>query len=139
MKKSDISLMYSYFSAENVQSLISLPPLCLTSRRQVFSIQNSKIFSASTLPKDCFLPFSLWMHCKCGFGFLRPFLLVFVLTNLHCSECFLLGTKDALTTSTAAFYSQQISTTLLLGIAPKKCARRGAHISLPHFTLAVVA
>lgn len=68
MKKSDIFLMRSYFSAENVQSLFPFPHCVQPAGDKAFLFKTPKHFPARTLPEDCFLPFSSRIHCRCGFG-----------------------------------------------------------------------
>ena len=68
MRKSDIFLMRSYFSAENVQRLFPFPHCVQPAGDKAFLFKTPKHFPARTLPEDCFLPFSSQTHCRCGFG-----------------------------------------------------------------------
>ena len=102
------------------KALFPFPHCVRPAGDKTFPFKTPKHFPARTLPEDCFLPFSLWTHCKCGFGCLRPFSLAFPSTYLRCSECFLLGTADVLTAPPAAVHSRRLSTALLLGVAPHK-------------------
>lgn len=106
------------------KALFPFPHCVRPAGDKTFPFKSPKRFSARTVPEDCFLPFSLWMHCKCGFGCLRPFSLAFPPTYLHCSECLLLGTEDVLVAPPAAVHSQQLSTALLLGIALPKMGQQ---------------